>query len=41
MLLFPPGCLEVLPMWVLALTLVISTLILLVSLRFCGIYGYR
>ncbi|XP_022452329.1 cytokine receptor common subunit beta [Delphinapterus leucas] len=31
----------VLPMWVLALTLVISTLILLVSLRFCGIYGYR
>ncbi|XP_059881576.1 cytokine receptor common subunit beta isoform X1 [Delphinus delphis] len=31
----------VLPTWVLALTLVISTLILLVSLRFCGIYGYR
>ncbi|KAB0400338.1 hypothetical protein E2I00_010434, partial [Balaenoptera physalus] len=41
MLLFPPGCLEVLPMWVLALILVISTLILLVSLRFCGVYGYR
>ncbi|KAM9073052.1 LOW QUALITY PROTEIN: cytokine receptor common subunit beta-like [Megaptera novaeangliae] len=31
----------VLPMWVLALILVISTLILLVSLRFCGVYGYR
>ncbi|KAJ8791645.1 hypothetical protein J1605_020367 [Eschrichtius robustus] len=31
----------VLSMWVLALILVISTLILLVSLRFCGVYGYR
>ncbi|XP_058938274.1 cytokine receptor common subunit beta [Kogia breviceps] len=31
----------VLPMWVLALILVISTLILLVSLHFCGVYSYR
>ncbi|XP_069441447.1 cytokine receptor common subunit beta isoform X1 [Ovis canadensis] len=31
----------VLPMWVLALILVISTLILLPILHFCGVYGYR
>ncbi|XP_052496066.1 cytokine receptor common subunit beta isoform X2 [Budorcas taxicolor] len=31
----------VLPMWVLALILVISTLILLPVLHFCGVYGYR
>ncbi|XP_014636405.1 PREDICTED: cytokine receptor common subunit beta [Ceratotherium simum simum] len=31
----------VLPMWVLALILVFATLILLLALRCCGIYGYR
>ncbi|XP_014636140.1 PREDICTED: cytokine receptor common subunit beta-like [Ceratotherium simum simum] len=40
-LLFLPSCPEVLPMWVLALILVFATLILLLALRCCGIYGYR
>ncbi|XP_032348043.1 cytokine receptor common subunit beta [Camelus ferus] len=31
----------VLPTWFLALILVVITLILLMALRFCGIYGYR
>ncbi|XP_004634739.1 cytokine receptor common subunit beta [Octodon degus] len=30
-----------LPTWVLALLLVIATLVLLLALRFCGLYGYR
>ncbi|KAF6339152.1 colony stimulating factor 2 receptor subunit beta [Rhinolophus ferrumequinum] len=31
----------VLPMWVLALILVVTTLALLLALRLCGMYGYR
>lgn len=41
MILFPPGFPEVLPMWVLVFILVVTTLIVLPVLRFCGIYGYR